>query len=125
MKKEIIICFFIVIGIIIGDICLQKYTNNFLNDINYKLSEMKNSLDDENLNKDKIDEINKMCDEKFNVLTCFLEHDELEKIKTQLVIISSGVEMDDSDFVHEEIDRAIYLIKHIRDKQTLKLDNIF
>ena len=125
MKKEIIICVLIIIVIIIGDVCLQKYTNNFLNTINYKLSDMKNTLDNECVSKNKIDEINNYCDEKFNLLACFLEHNELEKIKTQLVIINSGIEVKDTEYLHEEIDRAIYLIKHIKDKQSLKLDNIF
>lgn len=124
MKKEIVICFLIIIVIIIGDVCLQKYTNNFLNDINYKLSDMKNTLDNEDISKSKIEEINKYCDEKFNLLACFLEHNELEKIKTQLVIIKSSVEVRDTEYAHEEIDRAIYLIKHLKDKQSLMIDNI-
>lgn len=125
MKKEIILCGVIVLSIIIGDILMQKYTNNSLNHINYKLADIKEEINSkENFNMEEIREVDDEWEKNFKVLTCYLEHDELEKIKTQLVIITTGMELKDKEFVIEEIDRAIYIIDHMEAKGMLKLDNI-
>ena len=104
MKKELIICLVIICSIVIGDIWLQNY-NKF--------------------SKEKVIQVNNEWDKKFNILTCFLEHDELEKVKTQLVVITAGIDVEDTEHVYEEIDKAVYILDHIKDKNSLKLDNIF
>ena len=125
MRKELIICIVIIVGIIAGDLLLQNYTNKSLDSINEKLLNLKADIkQNDYFDMDKINEIDKEWNQGFDILTCFLEHEELEKIKTQLVIISSGMEMEDRDYVYEEIDRAVYIIDHIEQKQMLKLDNI-
>lgn len=125
MKKEIVLCVVIVLSIITGDIFLQNHTNNSLNKINEKLSVLRSEIKEtDNFDMKKIEEIDNEWEESFEVLTCYLEHEELEKIKTQLVIISAGMELNDKEYVFEEIDRAIYIINHIETKQKLKLDNI-
>lgn len=125
MKKEIIICAIIIAGIITGDIFLQKYTNKSLNNINEKLTSIKKDITDtDNFDMNKIQEIDDNWESNLNYLSCYLEHDELEKVETQLVIIYSGMETEDKEFVLEEIDRAIYIIDHIETKQLLRLDNI-
>lgn len=125
MKKELIICLIIIFVIIIGDIVLQNYTNNSLGLISQNLEELKDDLDDKDKSKEKIEYINNAWNEKFNILTCYLEHDELEKVKTQLVIITAGIDVNDTEYVNEEISRAIYILEHIEDKNNFKIDNIF
>lgn len=130
IKKEFIVCIVIVVAIIVGDIFLQRYTKESLNLINEKLSYIKEDLkqEDDIKQKDiskKMDEINKEWDKRFNILTCFLEHNELEKVKTQLVSITAGLEIDDKEYVYEELNKTIYILEHIRDKESFKIDNIF
>lgn len=125
MKKEIIICLCIIITIIIGDMALQKYTSDTLKSINEKLEYMKYELEQsDNTSLLKMDEVNAEWDKKFNILTCYLEHNELEKVKTQLVSISAGIKVNDKEYVYEEIEKAIYILEHLKDKQMLKIDNI-
>lgn len=130
IKKEFIVCVVIVVVIIVGDIFLQRYTKESLNLINEKLSEIKEDLKKgedlkkEEINK-KIGEINKEWDKRFNILTCFLEHNELEKVKTQLVSITAGLEIHDNEYVYEELNKTIYILEHIRDKESFRIDNIF
>lgn len=126
IKKELIICVVIIVIIIVGDIFLQKYTKDSLNVINEKLLYIKDDLKNaDNIDNIKMDEINKEWDKRFNILTCFLEHNELEKVKTQLVSISAGLEIDDKEYVYEEINKTIYILEHIRDKESFRIDNIF
>ena len=125
MKKELIICLVIICSIVIGDIWLQNYTSKTLDTISTNLEELKETLDDNKFSKEKVIQVNTEWDKKFNILTCFLEHDELEKVKTQLVVITAGIDVEDTDYVYEEIDKAVYILDHIKDKNSLKLDNIF
>ena len=78
----------------------------------------------DNFDMEKIKEIDNKWESNLNYLSCYLEHDELEKVESQLVIIYSGMETEDKEYVLQEIDRAIYLIDHIEKKQMLKIDNI-
>ena len=121
MKKELIIC----LVIIIGDIWLQNYTSKTLDTISTNLEELKETLNDNKFSKEKVIQVNNEWDKKFNILTCFLEHDELEKVKTQLVVITAGIDVEDTEYVYEEIDKAVYILEHIKDKNSLKLDNVF
>ncbi|MBP3502751.1 MAG: DUF4363 family protein [Clostridia bacterium] len=130
IKKEFIVCIVIVVAIVIGDIFLQKYTKESLNLINEKLFYIKEDLKkEEELKKEeinkKVGEINKEWDKRFNILTCLLEHNELEKVKTQLVSITAGLEIDDKEYVYEELNKTIYILEHIRDKESFRIDNIF
>lgn len=130
IKKEFIVCVVIVVAIIVGDIFLQRYTKESLNLINEKLSEIKEDLKKgEDLKKEEINktigEINKEWDKRFNILTCFLEHNELGKVKTQLVSITAGLEIHDNEYVYEELNKTIYILEHIRDKESFRIDNIF
>ena len=125
MKKEIVISIVIIIFIVIGDILLQKYTENSFDLIEDKLSTINDNLEDKEKSLSQIDVVNEEWNKRFNILTCFLEHDELEKIKTQLVVIKSGVQVNDAEYAYEEIDKAIYILNHLKDKQSLKWDNLF
>ena len=49
----------------------------------------------------------------------------MEKVKTQLVVITAGIDVEDTEYVYEEIDKAVYILEHIKDKNSLKLDNVF
>lgn len=125
MKKELIICLVIICSIVIGDIWLQNYTSKTLDTISTNLEELKETLNDNKFSKEKVIQANNEWDKKFNILTCFLEHDELEKVKTQLVVITAGIDVEDTEYVYEEIDKAVYILEHIKDKNSLKLDNVF
>ena len=124
-KKELIICLIIICSIVIGDIWLQNYTSKTLDTISTNLEALKETLDDNKYSREKVIQVNDEWDKRFNILTCFLEHDELEKVKTQLVVITAGIDVEDTEYVYEEINKAIYILDHIKDKNSLKSDNIF
>ena len=80
MKKELIICLVIICSIVIGDIWLQNYTSKTLDTISTNLEALKETLDDNKYSREKVIQVNDEWDKRFNILTCFLEHDELEKV---------------------------------------------
>ncbi len=129
MKKEIFIIFVIIIGIIVADIVTQKYTNRFFESISDELTEMENimiskNIDNEDL-KNRIENIQKEWKSKYKVFACFIEHDELEKVQTQLISINANIKVEDYDKSIDEIEKCIFILKHIEEKDSLKLQNIF
>ncbi len=130
MRRTLIICIIIVIAIILWDIMLQRYVKQVFEPINYMLDEIANKLDEENeINnkeelKNKMGEVDNLWDSKFKKMACFLEHDELEKVKTQFVVVKSAIEVNDRENAYEEINKAKYIIDHIKQKVNFSINNI-
>lgn len=130
MRRTLIICIIIIIAIVLGDIMLQKYVESVFEPINHTLDEIANNLNEENEinNKDelknKMSEVDKLWDSQFKKMACFLEHDELEKVKTQFVVVDSAIEVNDKENAYEEINKVKYIIEHIKQKIRLSINNI-
>ena len=129
MKKESIICIIILIFIFIGDVITENYTKNSTEQITNDLQELESMLEDTSTEKTKIQEkaseIGKKWNEKHNVLAYFIEHEELEKVKTGLVSIKSYSESDEIAEAKNEVDKTIFLLEHIVDKSKVNLRNVF
>ena len=55
----------------------------------------------------------------------FIEHNELEKVETNLTNIKSYIEEDELDMAISSIDEAEFILKHIKEKNSFNLENIF
>ena len=68
-------------------------------------------------------------EEKWNgnidTLALFVEHNELEKISNDVVIIESNFETNEKEKVMENIAELKFMLSHIGEKNKLKLKNIF
>lgn len=129
MKKEFVIGFIIIFIIIILDIIFKNYTLRVFNSLNKSFDDLNTNIslidDSKNIKAlENIKEINNIWEKNFNKLSCFLEHDELEKIKTQIVIIESAIKVNDYECAFEEVSQAKYLLDHLKDKQSFKIENI-
>ena len=128
MKRELIITVIIVISIFILSFVFQNYTNKSVSEINEKLEIMKEDILQEKENQILNDTINKIYinwEEKYKLLSFYLEHNELEKINTQMKLIKGHIEADASNEAIPEIENCLYILKHLKDKQKLDLKNIF
>lgn len=129
MKKELIMIIVIIVSVTIGHIVTQNYTKKFFDDIENDLENLETKILSEN--KEKVSVENDIKDvynkwkEKYDVLAYYIEHDELEKIETQITLISATVKVEEYEDAVMEMDRCIFLMKHIKDKEALKLVNIF
>ena len=101
MKKEIIVCIIIVIAIIVGNIVTQNYTVKSIGILSEELEELKkdvieaeeNGEEEVNENiKNKKEEIKKEWENRYDKLAYFIEHDELEKVETDLTALNSFIE---------------------------------
>lgn len=131
MWKETIICSVIIIAIILGNYIIQKYTSesveiitNELADLREYLKENSNDIQN-NQSKEKIDKIFKYWEERRNKLAYFIEHDELEKVETDLTSIKSFIETNEYQNSISEVDKCRFVLNHIKDKYEFNLQNIF
>lgn len=129
MKKEEIITLIIIIFVIIAEIITQKHTSNSLDELDQRLGELKErALTKEYSNEELVQEtekIDKCWEEKDNILSFYLEHEELEKISAQLKTIKADFESNLEEEVVPEIEKGIYLLDHLKEKQKLNLKNVF
>ena len=129
MFKEFIICVFIVIAIIFGDIITQDYTKEVVSNLSDSLTNLRNDVMEPNADNQKIksgvENVAKQWEEKHNKLSYYLEHNELEKIETEFTALKSDSETTDYQQLVESIDKSIFLLKHIEDRYAFNLENIF
>ncbi|MBR2704236.1 MAG: DUF4363 family protein [Clostridia bacterium] len=123
MKRILITSILIIIIVIASDFVIKK---NIFKDFNYIISGLY-TIDNQKNNEEKIEEINNLnsfIESKYLIMAFYIDHSELEKIKTQMVIIEAGVEESDDSFLHEEIKRTIFIVEHLKKKIDFKLENI-
>ena len=129
MKKELVMIIIIIILVTIGHIVTLNYTQSFFDNLENDLENLKAKILSENNEKEVIEndigKINNKWQEKCEVLAYYIEHDELEKIGAEITHISSAVEVDEYEEALMETEKCIFLLKHVKDKDSLKLVNIF
>ena len=129
MLKETIICIVIVIAIIFGNNTTQSYTKESVSELSSGLMSLRENLTQENIENEKIKDeaetVYEQWEEKHDKLAYFIEHQELEKVETQLIAIKSYIETQEYGELMNEIDKSVFLLKHIEDKYAFNLQNIF
>lgn len=127
MRKEIIIVLLIIVIIFATDILTQNFTKKSISLINEKLDNIKTTIINNETN-DLNSEI-KNLDENWtdinNKMSFYIEHDELEKVNTSLVKIKSYIEFEEYSEAVPELEECKYILDHIKEKQRLKIINLF
>ena len=129
MTKELVICIIIVVLIFAGNAITQSYLNESVTVTTENLNELKKELVNEEVNlelsKEKIEEIYDNWKKRYKKLAYYIEHDELEKVDTQLTGVKSYIEMEEFSETVPELDKAIFILEHINNKNIVNLKNIF
>lgn len=129
MKKEAIITIIIIILIFAGEWITQNYTKKTLGKTQEQLTELKEDiLNTQNNNSYLIEKTNKIYEdwEKENeILSYYLEHNELEKVNTQIILIKGYLESDTPQDSIPDLEEGIYILDHIKQKEAFNLKNIF
>ena len=129
MLKETIICIVIVLAIIFGDKTTQNYTTESVSTLSSGLMALREGIVQNNKEKEKIqndmESIYQQWEQRHDKLAYFIEHDELEKVETEFVAIKSYIETDEYEEAISELDKSVFILKHIEDKYAFNLENIF
>ena len=127
MYKEIIITVLIVTLIFGLDIITSRYTANAIDELSQNLDELKTDLDtksEDNI-EEKTNNIFKKWREYYDVLAYYIEHDELEKVETQLTMLRSDQNEKQYEECKKEIDTTKFILKHIENKEKFTLQSVF
>ena len=129
-----IICIFVVIIIVLGNIITQRYTKISVETLSNDLEELKIDLDNKLNNigkktKEEIsEEVNIITEEwelRHDKLAYYIEHNELEKVEDNLTGLDSLTETEEYADAIKELDRCVFILKHIQEKYAFNLENIF
>ncbi|MBQ3408333.1 MAG: DUF4363 family protein [Clostridia bacterium] len=123
MKRVLTVCIIIIILVITSDIFIKRKIFDSFDYMTSMLNAINEEIDVEKKNK-QIEQLNMYLKNKYLLMAFYIDHVEIEKIKTQIVVIEAGIEKEDDDFVHEEIKRTIFIIDHLKAKIDFKLENI-
>ena len=129
MYKGIFIILSIIIIIIFFNFITQNYTKATVTVLEENLEKMR--LDflaeekDEKKIKNDIDMVFEEWYKRYNILAYYIEHDELEKVENDLTMVRSCIEAGTIEEGIEHIDTSIFLMNHIKEKETFNLKNIF
>ena len=131
MTKELIISIIIVVIIFVGNAVTENYTGESVDETKQSLSDLRDEIIknenevDVNITKEKIDDIHEQWDSRYEKLAYYIEHDELEKVKTELTGLRGYIEKEEYSEAVPELDKSVYILEHIKDKTALNLKNIF
>ena len=129
MHKELMICLIIIVLIISLDLITKYSTENIVNTLNSDLENFKEVLIGDNIEqkeaREKMKNIMDIWRKKYEILAYYIEHDELEKVETELTSLSSSIDVEEYDDGVENIDRCIFILSHIQNKYIIEIKNIF
>lgn len=125
--KEYVIIAVILIIIIVIEIMTNKTLNNSIDWINDRITSIENKIKEKNEQEaeKEFDNLKHEWKEKDDKLSIFIEHNELEKISKNITIIDANFKTNDTDKCLENIAELRFILDHIREKNQLKLKNLF
>lgn len=128
MWRDIIFCIIIIIVIITVDFFIQDYIKNSAEEMTVKLDKLKQEVSDkeeEKINEVDTKEVRETWEERYKILASVIEHDELEKVEKNLTGIYSALESKELSEVISELDESMFILRHIKDKYSFKIENVF
>ena len=128
MWKDIVFCIIIIVVIITVDFFIQDYIKNSAEEMTVKLDSLKQEVlnkGEEKLNEVDTKEVRETWEERYKILASVIEHDELEKVEKNLTGIYSALESKELSEVISELDESMFILRHIKDKYSFKIENVF
>ena len=132
MKKELLICIIVITFVVVGNVITQNHTKQCVEQLNQELTELKEKVviseksgKQEQELESKSQQIKELWDNMQETLSFYIEHDELEKVETQLSLLKGEMESKLYDDAVPEIEKCQFILEHIADKTALNIKNIF
>ena len=123
MWRDIVFCIIIIVVIITVDFFIQDYIKNSAEEMTVKLDNLKEEVsnqEEEKLNEVDTKEVRETWEEKYKILAS-----EIEKVEKNLTGIYSTLESKELSEVISELDESMFILRHIKDKYSFKVENVF
>lgn len=124
MRDTAIIVLIIVI-VIIGNIISQNILKKDSEKLIQNLEELKTNLQNEEYSAIKVEELCDLWEETEERWSIIVIHQELDLIKTSILLVKSSIEIGDIKVSYEQIENSVFLLGHIKEKGTIEWKNIF
>ena len=127
MYKELIICIVVILIVVVLNIYTEKYTKESVTRITDNLDTLKLAMQEENSEETskQINDIIEEWDNRYKKLAYYIEHDELEKVETELLALKANIEVEEYEQGMPDLNRCIFILEHIKEKSALQIKNIF
>lgn len=129
MYKELIISVVIILAIIAGNYITENYVNNAVQEMTDGLENIRKELVVEQINQEQVEshlsDLQAKWQELNDKMAYFIEHNELEKVQTNIVSLVSFAKSKDYEDAVNQLDTGIYILSHVKEKYQLELKNIF
>ena len=127
MKKEAIVTIAIIMIIFFVEYITKNYTEKVFSKVENELNLLKEEILDDKNNKEylikRTESIKEDWENDNELLSYYLEHDELEKVNTQIVLIKGYLESDSPQDSIPDLEECIFILKHIQEKEAFNLKN--
>lgn len=127
MYKEFIIII-VVIALIVGvDIITNNYTKQSLEIMKSELNILREYISKESKeeSQSQMKKVIEKWEERYKTLAFYIEHDELEKVETELTGLSADINAQEYKHCIAELDTTIFILEHIQEKEEIHLRSIF
>ena len=127
MYKEIVIILTIIVLIVGLDILTNNYTTKSVAIMSEELNVLRKAILEgrKEDSQNKMSHIKEIWQQKKEVLAYYLEHDELEKVETQLIGLAANINMGEQKESIVQLDTAIFILEHIEKKEKFDISSIF
>lgn len=122
-KKEIILIISITSFIILLEIITTKYTKKIVSSISQDANNVISELYEKNVGA-SIDNLKKNWYEKQNILSCYIEHNELEKVTSSLILLEENAKNKEYEQALSNSKEFLYWLEHFKEKDELLIKNI-
>ncbi len=129
MHKELIICIIIILIVVATNAITQNYTKESVRVMDENLDKLEVALKEEEKDEEKLqqnlDDVMGKWRERYEMLAFFIEHDELEKVETELTSLKAEIGVEEYEQAVSSLERSIFILNHIKEKFKLNMKNIF
>lgn len=126
MHKELIISIIIVIVIFVTNYMTENYTQETIVSVSQSLEQVKEKIEEgQEEILQTVNETQQKWNGARNKLAYYIEHDELEKIETELIAVTGYIEQEEYAEAVASIEKTKYILEHLQEKEKLSLINIF
>jgi len=127
MYKELIITLIVIVLVMGLDIISNNYLQETVKELSNQLNELRGFILVENQQEaqKQMEKVKEEWGERYKVLAYYIEHDELEKVETELVRLSADIDMEEYKHCINELNTSIYILQHIQKKEKLDIISIF
>lgn len=126
MYREIVISFVLLMSIFTANFFTRNYTKKSIEEVMENLESLRiEMLAKSDQLQNEYEHLEKVWKDKYEILAYYVEHDELEKVSSELYQLKGSIQTDQIDEGMPTIEKCMFILEHIKEKDAFEIKNIF